>query len=340
MPIKAHTLQRPKQRGAALLLAIIFAALLLLIASQLTWFYGETLVIKQQNQRQLNNQAYVNEAVMLFNNQLRQAYTLNPLAYPPSNDWGATQTVSTPQGHTLQLALVDGSAWVNSNKITDKDSPSARQLAYHQRLLKLAGINPSVIDTFLNSLIDWIDPNDIPINANGAEAEYYRGNNSKFLPANNDITQPFELCQIRALPAEDCPKLQQLLHFYPHINQQPAQTDNRLNINSASELAIAALHPTLTLSSIAAWQQSKPKVISNTTELWLQAPFSTIPEVDREEVEFLVGFGTALFIGLLQINYNEPQQTAKASDIARFQLLLLRNSPDGSAKLVGIRAIN
>jgi general secretion pathway protein K len=128
----------------------------------------------------------------------------------------------------LSYRLTDESARVNLNRAT-------REVL--DRLLQEAGVEKSVRDVIIDSILDWRDPND-EHRLNGAESDYYLGLPTPYRSKNADFASVDELLQVRGVTPE-------LLYGRP---EAPGLAEHltvfgsgSVNLNTASPVVLRAL---------------------------------------------------------------------------------------------------
>jgi general secretion pathway protein K len=88
--------------------------------------------------------------------------------------------------------IVDLERKININSVTEP---------MLQQALMVAGLDPSEITPVANSILDWLDPDDL-VRLQGAEKDYYEGLRPAYLAKNGPIDDISELLLIRGVTAE------------------------------------------------------------------------------------------------------------------------------------------
>ncbi|MHB8817244.1 MAG: type II secretion system minor pseudopilin GspK [Steroidobacteraceae bacterium] len=206
---------KSKQRGVALIIALILVALATILASKLTFdgflerrraigvlaaeqalHFGlgaEALAADVLAQDAQNNASYTTLAAPW-------AQPTQPLPITPQDD---------PEGEpigTLQGALEDMQGRFNLNSLARMSMDvklktpvqDAQQLAQFQRLLTLVGLEPK----WAAIARDWIDADDIPGSPDGAEDQVYTSQMPPYRTGNYPMMSPSELMNMPGFGAD------------------------------------------------------------------------------------------------------------------------------------------
>ena len=206
---------KSKQRGVALIIALILVALATILASKLTFdgflerrraigvlaaeqalHFGlgaEALAADVLAQDAQNNASYTTLAAPW-------AQPTQPLPITPQDD---------PEGEpigTLQGALEDMQGRFNLNSLARMSMDvklktpvqDAQQLAQFQRLLTLVGLEPK----WAAIARDWIDADDIPGSPDGAEDQIYTSQMPPYRTGNYPMMSPSELMNMPGFGAD------------------------------------------------------------------------------------------------------------------------------------------
>jgi general secretion pathway protein K len=232
-----------RQRGIAMLVAILLVALGTIIAAAVayesamnarrgtaTFSFDEALLVGQGA-----------EALAAYGLRAVRMADKNPTAdVYPAQPWGQpVGPLEVVPGVTLEASLEDMQGRFNLNwlvtpptggnaAITGK--PNATAVAAFTHLLELVGIEPKWTDL----LVDWIDA-DSQAQTDGAEDSTYLGQNPPYLTANMYITSTSELLALPGFGRD------RYLKLAPYISALPP--DSALNICSASSYVLDAFGP-------------------------------------------------------------------------------------------------
>ncbi|MFN2308950.1 MAG: type II secretion system minor pseudopilin GspK [Gammaproteobacteria bacterium] len=138
-------------------------------------------------------------------------------------------------GGQLDGFVVDLQGRFNLNNLLTADGqPSAPDMAYFQRLLRVLGLNEGLA----TAVLDWIDSDFDTRFPDGAEDDYYLLLERPYRAANWPLQSPSELRLIRGVESAVWDVLA------PHVSALPGRTT--LNINTASAPLLQALTEELT----------------------------------------------------------------------------------------------
>jgi len=167
---------------------------------------------------------------------------------------------------TFTVSVIDEESLLPINRLSD---------GRLKRLLQLLEVDPTQVDIIADSIIDWIDGNDLS-RLNGAESDYYMTLNPPYRAKNAPIHRPQELLMIRGVTRE----LYQGTPDRPGLKDLVVPFTQQVNINTASPLVLqvilyldeATLHPLLR-------RRDGPDEIPGTDD---DRPFRNVQEAIRE----------------------------------------------------------
>lgn len=229
---------RRRQRGVALLTAILVVAVATVIATNLLWLStldlrrtGSTLAIDQELQFVLGAEAWVGDILQQDLEDSSESDHLGEV-------W-ATQIDPLPiDGGFIYGSVVDLQGLFNLNNLVAPDGDvDPVMLAQFQRLLTLLEIDPLIA----GAVVDWIDPDIETTFPNGGEDEVYAGLDPQYRTSNGMITTPSELMAIVGFDAEIYARL------VPYVTALPMGTT--LNVNTAPQLILASLSEDIDLGA-------------------------------------------------------------------------------------------
>jgi general secretion pathway protein K len=220
---------RRAQRGIALVTAVMIVAIAAAIAAQIAfahqiWF------------RQMENVADRDATDWLRRGALHWASLalLDDAAQNATDHLGESWAMGLPtlpvEGGTIKVSMEDGQARFNLNGVWRNNAQSPQDIAVFTRLLQTLRLDPALV----NSLIDWIDPNDQAL-AGGAEDVDYLSLNPPYRAANRAMASVDELRLIRGFDAETVAALA------PYVTVLPPAAVFEINVNTASPVMLAAL---------------------------------------------------------------------------------------------------
>jgi len=269
-----------RQRGIALVTAVMIVAIAAAIAAQIAfahqiWF------------RQMENVADRDATDWLRRGALHWASLalLEDVAQNSTDHLGEAWAMGLPtlpvEGGTIKVSIEDAQARFNLNSVVD---PANLQVL--KNLLGVLLLDPLLAD----SLADWIDPDDI-MRPGGAEDVYYVNLNPPYRAANQPMASVDELRLVRGFDAKTVAAL------LPYVTVLPLPT-NIINVNTASPPLIAALVPGLDLPTaqrIADGRLGKPFNDVNAFKAKLpQGPAQATAAIGVKSDYFLVTLDTAI----------------------------------------------
>jgi general secretion pathway protein K len=222
-----------RQRGIALLVAIVMFAIATTVAAAIT--YNKAMTARRaaatftfEQALQAGMAAEALAGIVLENNASAQrtqtnqewAQPVGPLEIEGTGVWIQAQ-LEDLQGRFNLNSIVSWNQQVNDFDVDQ------HQLAVFQRLLEDNNIDQRYADL----LRDWIDP-DIAPASQGGEDTLYLSQNPPYRPPNTFITHPSELLALPGFGAENYAKLA------PHITALP--NDVAVNVCTATGLVLDA----------------------------------------------------------------------------------------------------
>lgn len=226
-----------RQRGVALVTALLIMALLGILAANLTW--DNSLDV-----RRTMSMIYHDEGTQAaygaenwVSSLLRQDYAESTSDHL-GEIWAQEFPVLPIESESIQGALtgelVDLQGRFNVNNLVGSDGevdPDA--LAQFQRLLIALEIDPRLAGV----TADWLDPDQEAGFPDGAEDAMYTGRLPPYLAANRQIATPTELLAIEGMDRETWQKLE------PHVTALPGRTG--INVNTATGPVLQSLDESL-----------------------------------------------------------------------------------------------
>jgi general secretion pathway protein K len=221
-----------RQRGVALLTAVILVALATVVAAAIA--FDTTLVARRGAGAAALDEALLlgggTEAIAAYGirEQLRQSGT----SVHPDQLWAqpiGPVEVEEGGGRFIEAQLFDLQGRFNLNDLVDRTG-SRNEVAVEafERLLQNVGLEPS----WAEQMVDWLDADDQP-QPGGAEDSAYSAATPGYRPPNRAITSPSELLALRDFGAERYTRLA------PFVTALPRGTP--INLCTASAALLDAL---------------------------------------------------------------------------------------------------
>jgi general secretion pathway protein K len=239
--MKHYPSPRAKQRGVALIIALILVALATILATKLSfdgWLERRRTLGVMAAEQSLH---FAMGAEALAADALTQSAngTQVTLAQPwaqPAQPFPLTPDDSPdaePIG-VLQGSLEDMEGRFNLNNLgrimPDGKTQDPQPLAQFQRLLVSVGLEPK----WAGIARDWVDADDLPGNPDGAEDQIYTSQTPPYRTGNWPMTSPTELMNMPGFGAERYRKIA------PYVTALPTATA-KINICTAPGVVIESL---------------------------------------------------------------------------------------------------
>ena len=287
-----------RQRGAALILAMLVAALAATVAvalasEQQRWF-ADVGNRRDQVQAQSLALAGVQWARQILNDDARSG-TLDHLGEP----WSYPLPPTPIANGAIEGRIEDAQGRFNLNNLALDTPAGTTERLRLARLFAAKGIDSKMLD----AIADWIDADSAP-RANGAEDEYYAQRAITALAANAPLVRVAEFTSVRGASANAWATLA------PDIAALPAGTT--LNINTANADVIAAAIPDLTGDKLASFIADRAR-----------KPFTTMAEL-RERLPRDVKLPEGTTFGFASSYFLVSVRSRQGDAIAQARALLKR----------------
>ncbi len=229
---------RCRQRGVAVLTAMLVVAIGTIIAVNLMW--QATLDLRRTESALAADQGLMltQGAEAWAADILRQDLVDSPASDNLSEPW-ATQLPPLPvDGGSIIGKIEDLQGRFNLNNLVKPDgteNPLAR--AQFERLLSVLQIDPGLA----GAVVDWLDADDVLRFPIGGEDVTYAGADPPYRAADTMITSPSELMAVSGFKREIYAMLA------PYVTALPIGT--KLNVNTASAVVLASLSNNIDMST-------------------------------------------------------------------------------------------
>ena len=230
-----------KQRGVALITAILIAALVSVIAVAMAT--RQTLDIRRTGNMLEADQAYMYAlgmeelAAQVLVKDKQDTGDVDSL----SEDWAIPLPPTIVDGGSVAGSVEDMQGRFNLNNLVDGSSKAdpAQVKAFQSILEQVSAADKDIqISPFMaNRVVDWIDT-DLNSSADGAEDMDYLNTDIPYRTPNQFMASPTELGAMLGMTPEDVSAL------LPLVSALPIPTT--VNINTASETVLLSLHPDIT----------------------------------------------------------------------------------------------
>lgn len=201
-------------------------------------------------------------------------------------------------------------------------TPAKYQKQLQQLFQNIEGLNPGQAQPLAEAIKDWIDADQIPSGAGGAEDSDYLGLPQPYRAANQPMGSPSELLAIKGMTAEIYQRLA------PYVCTLPIGTARKptaINVNTASPALLMALSATVDRGKIDNFVQKRVKEpAKSVAELQKDGtlPADVTPDLIDVKTQFFlmtteafIGSGrTALYSVIQRAGSGAPQVIARSLD--------------------------
>lgn len=224
-----------RQRGVALLTAMLLVAMATVIATDVIWEdnlrlrrAGNMLYMDQATQYALGAEAWAGDTLRT---------DLDESTIDHLNEiWALDLPPLTVDGGYIEGILYDMQGRFNLNNLIQPDgSPNTIQVELFRRLLTTLELEPALATV----VVDWLDP-DVEVSfPDGAEDDVYTSVDPPYRAGNGPITSTSELLAMNGFD------LAAYRALAPHVAALPIGTT--INVNTASSVVLASLSDDLSL---------------------------------------------------------------------------------------------
>ena len=215
-----------RQKGVAVISAMLLAALTTVIVGQLVW-EQQLLISELDNQQNaVQTQWMADGAIQWARPVLTEDARTSELDH--EKELWNTRLPPTPfEGGKVSGKITDMQQYFNLDNLRQD---SHAQEVFNRLLAKL-----NLSETLTPALVDWLDEDDISSGADGAESNYYSNLTLPYLAANQSLVDLGDLIRVKGFNAGIINKLR------PFVRALPKNT--ALNINTASADVLSFVLP-------------------------------------------------------------------------------------------------
>lgn len=219
-----------KQRGLALIMAVLIAALATSAIAFAAWRQQVRLRDAEIRADSAQAQQVVRSSITLARTLLIDDINNNSTYDYLGDDWAKPiSDVGVEQGK-VSGHLVDMQGRFNLNSLIDPTGPQGEKLESYKRLLNSLSLDPSLGE----KLLDWLDADDI-VSTNGAEDMVYLAKNPAYRAANRPLSDLSELLLVDGYTQATIDALSSFVSVYP------LSPFALININTTSPEVLAAI---------------------------------------------------------------------------------------------------
>lgn len=281
-----------RERGVALLVAILLVALATVIAASLAYHNAmtarRTIGAFDYDQALLVTEG--TEAFAAYG--LQQTFRAQPSLIDPQQPWAQPiGPISVSPGVTLEASLEDLQGRFNLNTLVAGAQPVAVEIARFRALLATQQLPPDLVVP----VIDWIDPDSLASGSAGAEDDTYLGLTPPYRAANQPFVSASSLRLVRGYTQAAYARIA------PWITALPGAT--AINVNTASQPVLIALG--LSPAQAQAVLALRAKQPFTTLQQFLTSPPLQSAAVDPA----LLGVGSQYFLVRIEVRRGRLRTT-------------------------------
>lgn len=295
-----------KQQGVALITVLLVVAMAMVLA---------VAMVKSQ-------QSLLRRSSSVFSQDQAYLYTLGAESFAKSilqDDKDKDKNKTTPQdtlaetwakkipafpveGGFVQAQIEDLQGRFNVNMIWQNEQVDMAAVAVYQRLLVALDISPMLV----SPVIDWLDPDNLPYDSDGAEEDWYLRLKPAYRAANHVFVSIEELALLRGYTPEIVAKLR------PYLSALPAKTT--ININTAADVVLVSLADNLTLNMAKDIVSKRPKEGYGSVDNFLQlSEFANLSQEEQQKIRKLIGVNSAFFSVLAESEIDNRHRVLQAT---------------------------
>ncbi len=246
---------RLKQRGVALVTAMLLMVIGVLLAAKLSWdsqlhLRRATTAMDMQQARlfAMGAETIAIEAIRRLDTEPNFDLATDDYFTPLTIPVGIEETdLGTMTG---QLSDLQGRLNLNSLIVNDGTGSTVNAVVQEQLISLLDNLRLDV--GLADAIIDWIDLDTLP-QQRGAEDGVYTSLDPPYRPANREFTHISELLAVQGIGPDEYKLLQQYVTVLPGPPACAGAEATPINLNFASAELMAALDPDISRSQADAW---------------------------------------------------------------------------------------
>ncbi|HEX5359783.1 MAG TPA: type II secretion system minor pseudopilin GspK [Fluviicoccus sp.] len=199
-------------------------------------------------------------------------------------DWARKVPPFPVEGGAVQARLEDLQGRFNLNSLWQDNQVNMAAYGVYQRLLAQVGVSTGLV----SPVIDWLDPDSLPYDSEGAEEDWYL----RLKPAYRNANRPFASISELALLRGYTPEIVQKIA--PYVCALPTVT--AINVNTAAPMLIASLSDSISYNMAKEMVKERPGKGYGSVDNFLQQPgFSSMAADDRQALAKLLDVRSRFF---------------------------------------------
>ncbi|HEX5055546.1 MAG TPA: type II secretion system minor pseudopilin GspK [Gammaproteobacteria bacterium] len=239
----ARILYKHRQRGVALITALLIVALATAAAAWLTSTHQ--LSIRRSGNLINGDQAYEYAlgmemiAMIILQEDYKESQKNNSFTDGFSDIWAVDVPPFPVEGGVVTGRVIDLQGLFNLNSLYKNGNVDPETSMRFQRLLSYFELDQGLID----AVIDWVDPDVTVKSSFGAEDDFYAGLEKPYRPANRPFASVSELRMVRGFDVEQFDLLSKVLTVLPaatsiNVNTAPMEVQIALGVDPAMAEAL------------------------------------------------------------------------------------------------------
>lgn len=215
-----------KHAGVALITALLVVSLATILAVSLVDHLHYDIRRTENILRLDQAQLYNTNAIEFGMGLLKLDFDLNN-KYDSFEEYSeANEQIFPITGGQISAMILDLQSCFNLNRLSRTSPVFADSRSSYITLLAQLGVEPTQHNLLTDSLVDWLDTDDIS-ETNGAEFDYYIGLEKPYRSANSLLVSPSELRLVKGYTQEVIDLIEDHICVLPNIN-------TAINVNTAS----------------------------------------------------------------------------------------------------------
>lgn len=221
-----------RQRGAAVLVAMLVVAIAALAASSFM-FRSQVEWRRFENLSRMDQAQWVLRAAQQWGATVLLDDARNSSVDHAGEAWATRLPPVEAEGYRMSGLMEDQEGRFNLNNLVTNGTVDQQQLAIFVRLLGALRL-PEILAV---AVADWIDADDLPFNANSVDSTYYASLPTPYRATNQALSNINELLRVKGVDRDILSVLR------PFVTVLPTRTP--INVNTASPEVLVALVPGL-----------------------------------------------------------------------------------------------
>jgi general secretion pathway protein K len=222
-----------RQRGAAVLVAMLVVAIAALAASSFM-FRSQVEWRRLENQTHLDQARSILRAAQQWGASVLLEDTLHSSVDHLGEIWATQLPPVESEGYRISGGMEDEQGRFNLNNLVLNGQVDQTQMAILVRLLDTLHLP----ENLAVAIADWIDADDAPLNPSSVESDYYEALSTPYRAANRPLVSVNELLRVKGFDRNVLAALR------PYVTALPTRTP--INVNTASAEVLSALVAGLT----------------------------------------------------------------------------------------------